>query len=105
MQPIRFADFVQLMQAQDDEKMTPAAQVTLLVESLSRIITSVDEITDNALIIDWLRHIKPGHLNKLNEQMEDTVSWGPDFKYKINCKDCGMAQEVVAPLNPLAFFT
>ena len=105
MQPVRFADFVKLMQAQDDEKMDAAGQVQVLVDSLARIIISVDEITEHSMIAEWLKAIKPEYLNKLNQQLEDTLSWGPDFKYKIECKDCGKAQEVVAPLNPLAFFT
>ena len=66
---------------------------------------NVDEITDKQMIIEWLEVIKPEYLKLLHNRLEDTVQWGPDFKYKYNCKDCGQAREVVAPMNPLAFFT
>jgi hypothetical protein len=105
MTPIRFMDFVKLMQIQDEETVaTPEAQVSLLVETLSNIITSVDEITDRGMIIEWLRAIKPEYLSLLNGQLDDTVQWGPDLTYKVACNDCGEVQEVTAPLNPLAFF-
>lgn len=105
MQPVRFSDFINLMQVQEDVNMAPEKQVDILVKALARVILSVDEITDPGMIGEWLRMIKPAYLNKLNDQLEASVNWGPDFKYKIECKDCGEAQEVVAPLNPLAFFT
>lgn len=106
MQPVRFDDFVKLMQAQEKESTaTPDEQVTALVETLAGIIVRVDEVTDPVMISEWLRAIKPEYLSKLNEQLEKTVQWGPDFTYKVECKDCGETQEVVAPLNPLAFFT
>lgn len=105
MQPVRFADFILLMQAQEQESTaSPEEQVATLVEALGNIILSVDEITNHDMILEWLRAIKPEYLNKLNEKLEETVQWGPDFKYTVECKDCGEALEVVAPLNPLAFF-
>ena len=106
MQPVRFGDFVTLMQAQELESTaTPEEQVAVLVEALANISVRVDEVTDNAMIEEWLRGIKPAFLNKLNGQLEQTVKWGPDFAYNVECKDCGEVQEVTAPLNPLAFFT
>lgn len=105
MQPVRFADFIQLMQSQDDDKMTPEQQVDVLVRALARVIVCVDETADTSMIAEWLRALKPEYLHKLNHQLENTVSWGPDFKYKINCKDCDEEHTIVAPLNPLAFFT
>lgn len=106
MQPVRFKDYVKLMQAQEQEnKMSPEEQLAALVDTLANIIVTVDEVSDSEFIKEWLRVIKPEFLNKLNAQLEKTVHWGPDFTYKVTCKDCGEAQEVVAPLNPLAFFT
>ena len=103
--PIRFADFVTLMQFQDNDIKTPEEQVVELCGTLANIIVNVDEITDKQMIIEWLEVIKPEYLKLLHNRLEDTVQWGPDFKYKYNCKDCGQAREVVAPMNPLAFFT
>ena len=105
MTPIRFRDFVNLMQVNEtDSTISPEKQVEILVNTLSGIITSVDEITDGAMIAEWLRYIKPEYLGLLNAQLEDTVNWGPDLTYKVKCSDCGEVQEVTAPLNPLAFF-
>jgi len=103
--PIRFEDFVTLMQVQDDDVKTPEEQVFELTKTLGNIIVNVDETTDKKLIVEWLRKLKPEYLRILHARLEDTVQWGPDFKYTYNCKDCGQAREVVAPMNPLAFFT
>ena len=105
MTPIRFEDFVTLMQVQDNDTRTPEEQVTELSRTLSNIIVNVDEITDKKMIIEWLCNLKPEFLKLLHKRLEDTVQWGPDFKYSYECKDCGQAREVVAPMNPLAFFT
>ena len=105
MTPIRFADFVTLMQIQDDDTKSPQEQVIELTRTLSNIIVNVDEITDKQMIIEWLKALKPSFLKMLHERLEDAVQWGPDFKYKYECKDCGQMREVIAPLNPLAFFT
>ena len=105
MMPIRFEDFVTLMQVQDSEETTPEETAKTLVETLANIIITVDEVTEKPLIIEWLSAIKPEYLKLLHVRLEDTVQWGPDFMFKYECKDCSEMQEVVAPLNPLAFFT
>jgi hypothetical protein len=106
MQPVKFADFVNIMQTHETTpNMTPTEQVAVLVESLSNIILAVDEITNKDMIKEWLSNIHPTYLNKLNNCLDQTIAWGPDFKYKFSCKDCQLVQEVTAPVNPLAFFT
>lgn len=105
MTPIRFADFVTLMQVQDQDERTPEEQVKELCRTLANIIVNVDEITDKQMIIEWLSVLKPEYLKLLHERLEDTIQWGPDFLYKYTCKDCEQVLEVIAPLNPLAFFT
>jgi len=104
MQPIRFDDFVDLMQAQEDGNLTPQQHADKLVNSLSNIIVSVDEIGSQDLIIEWLRQVSPNYITIINDKIEETVKWGPDFMYTVACKDCGEKQEIMAPLNPLVFF-
>lgn len=104
MSPIRFEDFVILMQLQDEANQSPEEQVTELTKTLANVIVNVDEITDKAMIIEWLKILKPEYLKILRGRMEDTVQWGPDFMFTYTCKDCDEMREVIAPLNPLAFF-
>lgn len=106
MNPIRFGNFITMMQAQDqDTDKTPQEQMDVLIHSLLGVITNVNGTTESAFILEWLPTLKPSDLKLLNAKLTDGVKWGPDFIYKVPCKDCGETLEVVAPQNPLAFFS
>jgi hypothetical protein len=106
MNPIRFKDFMTMMQSQEaDSAMSPEQQMGSLLDSLATVITSVDEITDTAFIREWLALLTPEYLKVLNTKLHEGVEWGPEFVYKVACRDCGETLEVVAPQNPLAFFS
>lgn len=106
MSPIRFGDFVKLMQtAEQSTSLTPDQQAEQLYDTLKTVIRRVDEISDPELIKEWLRGCTAGYLKQLNTALENTATWGPDLMFTVNCKDCNEVQEVTAPLNPLSFFT
>lgn len=104
MIPIQFDSYIELMQAADADQ-TPEEQAKRLYNSVSKLITSVDNVTDKAQIVEWLGKITPAMMKQITGAIDKTTEWGPDFMAKIKCKDCGKEEAVQAPLNPLAFFT
>lgn len=106
IEPIRFDAFVKMMQVLEDAAdTTPERQAAEMVESISGIIIAVDEVEDHAMIKEWLAAAPPNFIKAINEAVENTTSWGPQFDVQAICKDCGEKIEFTAPLNPLAFFT
>ena len=105
LRPIRYADFIKVMQTSTNEKMEPEELKELMVDSMARIIVQVDEVDDSSMIKEWLREVPPSFHKSINDQIDKTLEWGPEFTTKIICKDCSRRFEVTAPLNPLAFFT
>ncbi len=101
--PISFDDFVALQQLGDREQ-DPEKLLKRLVFSVSKIIKSVDNITDKEHIQEWLTKIPPLLLKQVTDSIEKTTEWGPDLMTQIKCRDCGSEVSVQAPLNPLAFF-
>lgn len=104
MIPLNFGNFVELMQA-NEQDLTPEELANRLYNSVSKLIASVGDVTDKDYIVEWLSKITPSLMKQLTESVEKTTEWGPDFNLKIKCKDCGKEESVQAPLNPLAFFT
>jgi hypothetical protein len=106
LEPMRFSEFVRVMQASDiDNHTDPVVVRDQVVDSLSSVISRVDEVTDHEMIKEWLRGVKPLFLKQINESLDKTVHWGPEFKAVQLCKDCGEPMDIVAPMNPLYFFT
>jgi len=105
LQPVRYENFIEMMQINENEDMSPEMIKNIMYRTLASVIVAVDEITDREMINQWLELLPAGWLHKINSQVEKTVDWGPSFDTEITCKDCGKKMTVTAPLNPVAFFT
>ncbi len=106
IQPIRFKDFVRVMQLANTEEQIedPEKLRDMLVESVSNLIVKVDDISDNQMIREWLAQVPPMFMKKVNERVDQTLEWGPEFGAEVKCADCGTKMNIIAPMNPLAFF-
>ena len=105
MSPIRFKDYIRIMQMSENESFTPEDIKNQMVESLTNVIRSVDEIEDPVLIAQWLDTIKAGWMRQITDHIEVMTDWGPTFATEIECRDCKQKVKVSPPLNPIAFFT
>lgn len=104
--PIKFDDYIDMMQLTENYDSTdPYSLQEIMIRSVLNIISSVDGYTDKQIIKEWLEQIPPKHTKKINNNVDKTLEWGPDFTVTETCKDCGQNMEVTAPMNPLAFFT
>lgn len=104
--PIRFVDFIRVMQTStgEDSQMNAEKVKDFLVESITNIITRVDDISDKDMIREWVDKVAPSYRKKISEKMEETLDWGPEFTTTVKCQDCGEMVEIVVPMNPLSFF-
>lgn len=105
MRPIRFIDFIKLMQINDTDPADIEKIKQMTLETVQGVIASVDGITDEKLIYEWLSQVRPAVLTQINDNIDQTIKWGPDFTVEKPCKNCGETLLLTAPLNPLAFFT
>ncbi len=104
--PVRFEDYTRLLQSgEGNQERTPEEWKDVMLDSLRDVIQSVDTITDKAFIREWLEKVPAGWLKKIYAGIEQTSDWGPTFETSILCRDCNEQTTLVAPLNPIAFFT
>ncbi len=113
LNPIRFGNFVKIMQntstidktrADDTDYIINQAHI-IMIDSLLSAISSVDATTDKADIREWLDTISSGWIRVIAKVIETTTEWGPEFTSTETCIDCKKKFELLAPLNPIAFFT
>lgn len=105
MNPPRFKDIIKMIQNVDPNRsVTPEEETNDIIDTIMSVINTVDDINDKAMIKEWLHTISAGWITDLSGAIERTGDWGPDFNYKVKCKDCGKSMEITAPINPLSFF-
>ena len=108
MQPMRFSSYVKLMQivSQDiDSIKEEHAQKDMMLDQLSDMILSVDEVADQSMIREWLEVIIPPHIHAINDRVSEMATWGINTKFEVKCRDCGEKMEVEMPTNPLSLFS
>ena len=103
--PTRFKDIIKMYQDSDPtKKHTPEEDLDMTVFAIKSVIEGVDEITNDDLIDQWIRKIPAGWLGELSNIIEKTGNFGPEFKYKTKCKECGEEIMIESPINPVNFF-
>ena len=103
--PMKFKNVIEIMQSVQEYVDDDKAIGRQLMKSIACMITSVDEIQDTEMIIEWLTTIPSTWFNDISKTIESVSDWGPDFQYKETCKDCGKEIDLSVTLNPLTFFT
>lgn len=105
VRPIRFGDFINIMQIADIDPSDLEALKNSTLKAVLGVIAAVDDITEPNMIYEWLEQVPPSFLRVINNTVEATMQWGPDFITKTKCRGCDEPIEIMAPLNPLSFFT
>lgn len=105
LRPSTFKNLMEMYHDIDPNKeRTPEEELDISVTVIRGIIESVDEITDDDMIKDWIAQIPAGWINAITDVVENTSDFGPEFKVKTKCKDCGVEIEIESPINPVSFF-
>ena len=71
---------------------------------LTRMIRSVDGITNPVLIKEWVEQISLGWKRILEESMRSRQQWGIDLEIKDKCPKCGADHSFHVTTNPVDFF-
>jgi len=104
LHPSKFKDVIKMYQETETVSTTPEADLDMAVFIIRSIIYSVDDITNQEQIDEWIRTISAGWLGELTNVIEKASDFGPDFKLVTECKDCGATIEIQTPVNPISFF-
>lgn len=106
LRPNRYQQVIDLIKMNETkEVITVEDQQANLTKMLLGVIDSVDGITDEASILEWVKRLPSPMVNRIAERIESVNDWGSDLKWKCVCKDCGSEFEVEIPINPVSFFT
>ncbi len=103
--PPRLKTILQIYQVTSSGEADAKEVGAKLLDMISDMIESVDGITDSRMIHEWVRAIKAGWVNKIKTKLDSLGDWGPTFKSKVKCQDCGVEYSIDTPINPIAFFT
>jgi hypothetical protein len=104
--PLRFKDVIDMFQMTGMSKeMTVDDVKKLSIHNLLCMIESVDEVSERALIDEWVRTLTSPQVEGITKAAQSLNDWGPDQIVTLKCKDCGQPMQVELPLNPVSFFT
>lgn len=94
-----------IKQNHNKAELSVVDQQNNLKTMLLAVIESVDNISDEKLIVEWIEHIPSPLITKIGEKVEGINDWGSKPRWKCVCRDCGQEFEVDLPINPVDFFT
>jgi len=105
LHPSKFQDVIKMYQeAKPGDDRTPEEELEMTVFIIKSVIFSVDGITDENKIKEWIKKIPSSWLKHLSKTIEDASDFGPSFTFHAKCKDCDADIEIESPINPISFF-
>lgn len=102
--PMKLKHMIQMLQS-IDRKLSEEERKNKLFSSLVMMIQDIDGITDPQQLLEFISSIPTTWVEKITRQAEKISQWGPVFKQKAICKDCGTEVDLEININPLSFFT
>lgn len=104
LRPSKFIEILKISNYNEETESFEEAE-KILVETLASIIVEVDDIKDQELIRGWLKKLPAAVSKQIQQKVFDVNNWGPEFMFKINCKDCKKEKDLSTIVNPVYFFT
>jgi hypothetical protein len=104
LRPSKFAEMIKMNQL-NDNVTTPDELEEIITTSILAVIEAVDDVDNQDFIKEWLKKIPVLTMKEIVDKIAEANNWGPDFNYKINCKDCETEHDISYILNPVSFFT
>lgn len=107
--PIRFDYNIEIMQLANEMLEKQGADLEhmqrRLFESTANVIESVDGITDQTMIREWIKAIPSTWYKEITKTIEALSQWGVTPVIQAPCKDCNELLTIDVPVNPVNFFT
>ena len=107
LKPLTYSNVVQLYQTTALIKGTDLTQTEaeqLVVDTLASVIKSVDDVSDAAMIREWVLNVPLGWKKQLEKAAQHVSDWGIDLVHRDVCRDCGEVIEIPIAANPVSFF-
>lgn len=106
LRPNTYQDVIDMIKDSNGKSsMTSVEQQKSMLKVLLSIIESVDGISDQAMIEEWITKVPSPLISTIAKKMESLNDWGPSLTTTVQCKDCGEDIKVDIPINPVTFFT
>lgn len=106
LQPSRYNKIIEILKFNEGKKeITVDDMKANLMMMLTSVVVQVDDITDPAMIREWLSKIQTKWTTLIAEQVDSISAWGPTMNCVGKCRDCGEDFNVEIPINPITFFT
>lgn len=104
LRPAMMREMLEMYQITNKDDYDPEEQRDIQLKTLLMVIKSVDDVTDQKFIFEWLDALPIEIFEEFSGKIEAVNNWGTTFKYTFNCKDCHSPQSIDTVLNPLYFF-
>lgn len=105
--PMIYEDVLKMYDIEATKKTETATEEQLeelLIDMMCGIIKSVDDITDSAMIREWLKKLNLGWKRLIEQKIEKISDWGVNYETHHQCKDCGEQLSIRITANPVDFF-
>ncbi len=104
LHPPKFIDVLKMFQDTENINITPENELELSLFVIQSVIKSVDEITNQPQIREWISSISAGWIRSITDTIEAASDFGADYTLHTKCQDCGEDIEIHTPINPISFF-
>lgn len=107
LKPLTYSDMVALFQntaMSKGDNATDEENKRIFIQTLARVIQSVDGVSDKAFIEEWMTKISWGWKREIEKAAQSVSRWGTEFVSTHTCKDCGEEIKIYVSANPVNFF-
>lgn len=107
--PMTFGSVMNLYQntamMKNDSEMTVEDAGMIVLNTISNVIKSVDDVTDKSHITEWVKGIPVPWKRQIEQAAQEASTWGVDFKVQQVCRDCKADMQIEITANPISFFS
>ncbi len=107
IKPMIYKDVLQfydMTASQKTNTKTDEELEQMLLDMMTSLIQSVDNITDPNLIFEWLKQLNLGWKKLIEKSITNVTEWGVNYNTVHTCKDCGEEMTITITANPIDFF-
>lgn len=108
LKPLSYVDVLELYRVTAMTKTSELSSEeaeTLIVNALTGVVKSVDDVTDVSQIKEWISAIPLGWKRQIEAMAQHNGEWGVDLVAPEICLDCGEPISILISANPVSFFS
>lgn len=105
LRPIRLVDMMKILQPPSATELSAEQAEEEMLRLYMSQIESVDGITSEALIHEWIASLPVKFIKQIREKLASVGEWGVSYNQSITCRDCGEVVTIPTLINPVTFFS